>query len=90
MKDLFNVLRDILEYLFNLKIVDIPRILAYTGILACGSYMAALIIIGFPCSIYKDLTKKEINDEKEEKVTKYVAVCLFVVFSLGLLYEEVS
>lgn len=90
MESIFTVLSDILEYLVNLRIVDIPRIIAYTGVLAVFSYCAAMIVVGFPVAIYKDLAKKEVNSEKEDKVIKYVAICFFVIFSIVLLYEQAT
>ena len=87
MKDFFSILSDIIGYIVDLRIFDIPLILAYTGVTAVFSYCTAMIIIGFPCAIYKDVFKKEINDEKEDAVTKYVAICLFVILSIILLCE---
>lgn len=86
-KNFFGIIRDIVDYIFNIKVFDLPLLIAYLGVSAIVGYCASLILIGFPCSIYKSITKKEINDEIENKVIRIVAICLVIVLYGASLYQ---
>lgn len=86
--DLFKAIISIFDYILTLRIVDIPYFLATIGVSALLGYISALILIGFPCSIWEAVRHRKIIARKEEKVTKIVAICLFVVFLLKILYER--
>ena len=86
----FHFLIDALTYIINLRIVDIPLTIFYVAIIAFIGYCASLFLISFPCSIWEAIKKKKVNSEKQDKVIRIVAICLFVILSLRLLYEQVS
>lgn len=87
LQGIFNAFASILDYVFNLRIADIPYFLFIIGISGGIGYCLSLIIIGFPCSIWEAITKKKISDEKQDKVIKIVAICLFTIILLLTLYD---
>lgn len=89
-KNAFYFIVDIFDYIFDLRITDIPRIIAYIGASALIGYCTSLILIGFPCSVWEALTKKKVNDEMQKKVIRIVAIILFVLLLLQFLNEQVS
>ena len=85
--DLFKICSDILNFIFDLRLVDVPLLIFYVGLCGMFGYCVSMIIIGFPCSVWEAVTKKKIPDEKQDKVIKILSICLFVIFLLGLLYD---
>lgn len=90
MNNFIYIISDILEYIFQIRIADIPLHLAYLGINIFVSYCIAMIIVGIPVSIYESITKKEIPHKHQEKIVKITSVCLIVIIGLRLLYELAS
>lgn len=86
-KRIIDIFGDILDYIFNIKLFDVPALIAYLAVSAGMGYCAALILIGFPCTIYESITKKKINDDIENKVIKIVAICFVIILWSRLLYE---
>lgn len=86
----FRFLIDALTYIINLRIVDIPLTIFYVAVIALIGYCTSMLLIGFPCSIWEAITKKKVKPEKQDKVIRIVAICLFVIFLLRFLYEQVS
>ena len=89
LKFLFGILKfafDIIGYLLNIKLMDIPRHLAFFGI-SCGfGYCAALFVIGFPVSLWEAFTKKQVDKDKEDIVIRYTAI----LFSVALVLCVIS
>jgi uncharacterized membrane protein YiaA len=83
-KRIIDILGNIFSYIANIKLFDIPLLIAHLVLSAVVGYCASLILIGFPCSIYESIAKKKVNDEK---VIKIVAICFIVVLWGKLLYE---
>ena len=79
-KSVFEIVSNILGYIFDIRLFDIPMIFLYVLISGGIGYCTALITIGFPCTIYEEITKKKINDETESKITAIVAICVSVAF----------
>ncbi len=52
------------------------------------AYCMALILIGFPCSIWEAITKKSVNDDIQDKIIRIVTVCLSIILILRLIYEQ--
>lgn len=86
-KNFFSMISDIVYYIFNIKLIDLPLLIAYFGISVLVGYCASMILIGFPCSIYKSITKKEVNEEIENKVIRIVAICLVIGLFGATLYQ---
>ena len=79
-KILFHATLDILDYILNLRIVDIPLTIAYIGVIALMGYITSMIIIGFPCSIIESITKKKpFTFERENKIIRIVSICIDVI-----------
>lgn len=79
-KTLFHATLDIFDYIFNLRIVDIPLTIAYIGVIALIGYIASMIIIGLPCSIIESTTKKKpFAFERENKIIRIVAIFIDVI-----------
>jgi hypothetical protein len=86
--NILNPILDIIHYIFNLHITDIPYLIFTIGISGVIGYIVSMIIVGVPCAIWEAVTKKKTQDEKQEKVIKIIAICLSVIFLLGVLYER--
>lgn len=86
-KNIFEIIGGILSYIVNIKLFDVPELIAYLAVYAVFGYCASLILIGFPCSIFKDITKKKINEDLENKITRIVAICFVVILWTMLLYH---
>lgn len=86
-KSFFAIVGEVLSYIINIELIEIPRLIGYLAITAVMSYCVALILIGFPCGIFQDITKKKINDDIENKVTRIVAICFVIVSWAMLLYQ---
>jgi hypothetical protein len=86
-KRIFAIAGDILSYILDIKLFEVPRLIGYLAITAVFGYCAALMLIGFPCSIFQDITKKKINNDIENKITRIVAICFVIVFWTMLLYH---
>lgn len=84
---MFEFIGKIFTYIINLKLSDVPLLVAYLGISAGTGYCASLILIGFPCSAYEAITKKKINKDIENKAIKIVAICFVIVLWIIILYE---
>lgn len=87
---MFDVAIDMLFYIFNIRIADIPLHIAYLGMIVCLGYCGALILIGLPCSIWEEITHKKVDHEKEKKIIFRVAICLDVILLLCFLYGAVT
>lgn len=90
MEKFFASVGDMLHYLFTLDLVTLPYTVAMLGVSCVMGYIAALIVIGLPCSLWEQFTKKKIKLGVEDKVTCIVAVCFAVLMFLGILYEKVT
>ena len=78
------MIKQIFDYIVNIKLFDVPLMLAYLAISAIVAYCASLILIGVPCSIYESIAKKKVNNDK---IIKIVAICLIVILYGRILYE---
>lgn len=88
-KSIIEIVSNAVIYILNIRLHEIPRILAYIGISAGIGYCAALILIGFPCSIWEAITKTIINDDKQGKVIFRISVLLTIII-LTYLFHQMS
>ena len=86
-KSIFEIISDMVFYIFDIKISEIPLHIAYVGVIALCSYCASSFLIGFSCSVWETITKKKVNEEIQSKIIHILAMCLSIMFSLRLLYE---
>lgn len=86
-KRIFVIIGDIINYIFEIKLFDVPYLVASLAIGALIGYCASLIVIGFPCSIFEAITKKKINDEVKNKIIKIVAICFVAILWFVLLHQ---
>ena len=80
------------ESIFNILaaiFVDLPKAFLYLLVTGGIAYIIALILIGFPVSIWEAITKKKANSEKEDRIIRIIAICLFILLMLMLLLKEV-
>lgn len=89
-KKWFEIIGNMISYVFDLKIVDIPEVIAYLGLSGLFGYCAAMIIIGFPVTVWEYFTKKKVRQETESKAIATTSVFLAVAMILRLLYEQVT
>ena len=83
--DFFKICSDILNYIFDLRLVDAPLHVFYVGLCGIFGYCVSMIIIGVPCAVWEAITKKKVK--RQDKVIIILAICLSVIFLLGLLYD---
>lgn len=86
-KSFFDILGEIIDYIFNIKLFDLPRLIVYLGVSAGIGYCLSLIVIGFPCSIYEEVTKKKIKAGLEDKLIRIGTIFFISILWLRLLYE---
>ncbi len=89
-KSWFEIVKDIWSYIFDLRIVDIPYHIALCAVSVLFGYTAAMILIGFPVSVWEHFTKKKARADIEGKVITVVAVCLSIAFIIRVLYEKIT
>lgn len=89
MKNIVEIAMDIISYIFSIRIFDLPLHIFYVAIAGVVGYCTSMILIGVPCSIYEAITKKEVDDEKQNKIIRIVAICLGVALFLRLIYEKI-
>ena len=87
MNDIFNIISEILDYILNLKLFDIPLHLLYAMMIIAMGHCIGMIIVGFPISIYEELAKKEIKNETKEKIEWCVSVFFIIILSIAFLYS---
>lgn len=87
--------RDLLEFVFKalgnvftIRLIDVPILIAYIGVIGGISYCAAMILIGLPVALWEHFTKKKVNSDIEDKVIKTVAIILAIVCILVVLYQK--
>lgn len=64
------------------SVLNAPYQLLYILVLVGFSYCAALILIGFPVSIWEHFAKKKVNEEIEKKVIKVATVIIIIAVIL--------
>lgn len=65
----------------------IIRFIVYSVLSILFAYCGAMILIGFPCSIWKAITKKKVNDDIQDKIIKIATIFLSIILILRLIYE---
>jgi hypothetical protein len=81
---------DMISYIFSIQVYEIPLHIGYFGIICLIGYCSSMILIGFPCTIWEELTKRKINYDAQEKVIFVFAVCVDVLLVLCFLYQKVT
>ena len=64
------------------SVLNAPYQLLYILVLVCFSYCAALMLIGFPVTIWEHFAKKKVNEEIEKKVIKVATVIIIIAVIL--------
>ncbi len=90
MENVFNVVSNMLSFIFDIRLFDVPLYLFYIGISCMIGYCISMFLIGFPCSIWEAITKKKVNEEGREKIVFILTVCLSIAFILRVLYEKTT
>lgn len=57
------------------------------ALLGVVAYCISLFVIGFSISLWEAITKKEAPQDKQDKVIRIVALCLFIIFTIKLLQD---
>ena len=85
---IFTSIKNLLEYIVDIRLFDIPTIMICLVALFAFSYIVGMILVGFPCVLWRAIRKKENSrSEAEEKVTFIVSACVAVV-SLLMLFAD--
>ena len=85
-----EVVVKMIDYILDIRVFDLPYHIAMVGVSVMVGYISALILIGFPVSVWEYLTKKKVPDEMERKITSIFALCLSITMLLCILYEKVK
>lgn len=88
-ENIFDIISRIFDYLLDLKIIDIPLHIAYFGVTIGLAYCVATIVVSFPCSLWEAITKKKLNDDKQDKVI-HIFTVLFAIIMLMVLLNELA
>lgn len=84
-QQIITSITNLITYIFDIRWHEIPLNLFNLAMLIAFSYMAGMILIGFPCAIWRGIAKKgNTPSEVEEKITKIVAGCIAVAALLVL------
>ena len=87
---LLKFLGEALRYILSIELVEIPFHIAAVAVAGIVGYTAAMLLIGFPVSIWEHFSKKKVNSEKEKKVIRLVTIIVAVAFILTLISEKIS
>lgn len=85
-----EIVSEMISYVLNITISEIPIHIAYVAISGLLGYVTAMIMVSFPCAIWEGLTKKKVNDDAQEKAICVTAIVLFIFILIYFLYEAVS
>lgn len=79
---------DMLTYILNIRLFDLPRHIAYVGVIALFGYCGSLFIVGFVCAVLETITKKKVKCE--DSLTLVFAALFDLAMLLMLLYQQVA
>lgn len=85
-----KVLGDMLVYIFNIRLHEIPLHIFYVVVFVLIAYVAESIIIGMPIAIWGAVTKKKLSFDSKEKVDFVVTAVFTVALILIFLYQQVT
>ncbi len=77
---MFEVIGNILEYIINIKLLDVPNLIIYIGASVTVGYCTSLIVIGFLFLVLKSLTGNSIKNNIETKITHIATIILSSIF----------
>ena len=83
MQKTVDILLDIFEYVFQFHFII--SVLAIVLVSYCASVVISWILV----SIYKAFSKKIVDYETEEKLTRRACLVLSILAVIGLIYEQV-
>lgn len=89
-RGILQVANDMFSYLLSIEVSQLPYHIAMIGVSAMMSYIAALVVIGFPCSVWEAITKQKIKDEVEDRITRFATILITILLILLLLYDKVT
>lgn len=75
---------------FTLELTQLPYYILGLGVVVLIGYIAAMILIGFPVTLWEHFSKKKVNKDAEDKAIKYATIFFTVIVVLRLLYEELT
>ena len=82
--EIFTSIKNMIDYILDIRWYELPKNLLFIGVIIGIGYCAALVVIGFPCSIIESVIKRKLNENFQSKVITVVAVCFIIVFLLEL------
>ena len=82
--EIFISIKNMVDYILDIRWYELPKNLLFIGVIIGIGYCAALIVIGFPCSIIEAIIKRKLNEGVVSKIITVVSVCFIIVFLLEL------
>lgn len=89
-KSFGNTILDMVKYILNKKISDIPVLLVFLGFFVFVGHIGAFFIVLIPVAFWNAFAKKPINEEKINKIFHIIVITISVISALGMLYEKVT
>lgn len=83
----FEVVSTIITYIFNVKLFDIPIHFMYALVSGVIGFCTAMILIGFPITIWEHFTKVKVREDIQNKIVGFVAICIAAFFFFGHIYD---
>ena len=87
-KNIFIIIGDIIEFIFDIKLFDVPLLLLYVLVIFGIGYFASEVLIGFPWTLVEEITKKKINHELQNKIIELATICFGIIIIFILFAEE--
>lgn len=85
--NVFEVVLTIITYIFNVKLFDIPIHIMYALVSGLIGYCTAMILIGFPITIWEHFAKVKVREDIQNKIIGFVAICISAIFFLQHIYD---
>lgn len=85
-----NAIGDMLYYIVDIRLFDVPRIIAYVGVCFLVAYIAESIIFGIPIVIWEAVTKKKLSFDKKSRFDFRMTMIFGIALTLQLLYTAAT
>ena len=87
--NVLNIISDMFSCILEIKLVELPQLIALIGVSGMVGYCVSMFLVGFPCSVWEAITKKKINEDIQNKIICIFAICLSIAFILRVIYERI-
>lgn len=89
-KNVRTIIDDMLSYVLNLKVSELPLCFIFLAVVAFFGYCAAAFVIGYPYIFWCEFTKRKYNEQTINKLIVRSSIVFDIAFVLYALYEKVT